>query len=144
MKEERLKEIIGRILRSEEREIQEGFDDIELLKLKNEALKLFRDEQKKGTPGFYKIIYTGLKIAASLVLIIGISTLIYFMTNNQQSHLDELAVDLREIQDITETRLILSDGSEIEIDSDDSFIEYDKLGEKVEIDSDNTLLLARY
>jgi len=142
MKEERLKDSIKRILRSEEREIQEGFDDIELLRLKNEALKLFRKEKEKEAPGLHKFIYAGLKIAASLVLIIGISTLIYFMIGDQKSLLAELAVDPVENQNNTETRLILSDGSQIEIDSDESFLEYDKLGKTVEIDSDNTLMLS--
>ncbi len=142
MKVDRLKEIIKLVLQDEAKQVQGNFNKKETSDFRERLVKEFREvpKLKKKEKTVY---FTVLKIAAAVLMLISVSVGIYLISENTLPDQFYEAENIDHNQNNEGTVLILSDGSEIGISSDESIIEYDKLGQKVKIDSDSTLILDK-
>ena len=102
----------------------------EKTKLKSSIIHSIRKQKQR------KIYYAVSSVAA--ILLITIVTLVFLFNRNQQSSISKFAVNQEKVEPSVNTRLILSD-QEIEIETKDSKITYDKKGAKVTIGKDSLL-----
>jgi transmembrane sensor len=86
-----------------------------------------------------KITGSVLKVAAAILVLLSVSIITYNLINRNNFQAEPPISVIPPTSSNTE--LILSDGSSIQVESDKSFIYYDKEGQNVEIDSIKTVSL---
>jgi len=143
MNEARLEKWIKRLYHNEERSILNELDEESVAESRSKALEEYRQSRTGKSGGIRRIVIPIMKWAAAIILLIGIPAAIYFVYQDEAPDYSSMVEELSEHQMDQETSLILSDGSSITIESDESVITYDKSGERVEINADQIIALDK-
>lgn len=143
MNTERLIKMIRSLFRAEEEHLKKELRPEQLEALRQDALNQSRQGPDRRSVQFRAIRFNRLSIAAALILLLGITAILVLLILNKTPDYSQLLTEADETKSKETTYLVLSDGSSIDIESEKSTIKYDRAGEKLDIDSRETINLRK-
>jgi len=139
--EDRVTKWIELLYRIEEMRIQKELDEEAMAEQKDRTLAAFRKSKAGESGKLRRHVFKTMRWAAVVIMVIGIPAAIYIVYQDRAPDYSLMLEEISDQQMDENTSLILSDGSAIAIESDQSVITYDRSGEKVKIEAEQTISL---